>query len=403
MQLVEQHIITRSHPNWQEVDDAAFASKNLYNLVNYQMRQSFFETGGMLSMKKLYAAVKGSDAYCGLPRKVSNWVIKGVQKNWVAYFRAHREWREFPEKFTGEPRIPKYKHKEKGRNGLTYELGAISRKKEIVSQGLIKPSGLSLEIKTNQRSYDIVRIVPRKTHYVVEVVYTQSETQADVNPNWILGVDIGLNNLAAITSNKPGFVPHLINGRPLKSINQYYNKTKATLQSQLDDPEFGTSQRIESLTDRRTRRINHYLHTASRRLIEKMVKESIGTLAIGKNDGWKQEINIGTRNNQNFVSIPHARFIDMLSYKAQLVGIRVVVTEESYTSKCSFLDLEAIEKHETYVGKRVHRGLFRSSNGRLINADVNGAYNIIRKVAPESFTDGVEGIAVCPKWFSLAA
>jgi putative transposase len=403
MQLVEQHLITRSDPNWQEVDDASFASKNLYNFANYHMRQSFFDTGRALSMKKLYLKVKGSDAYCGLPRKVSNWVLKELQKNWTAYFRASRQWRQCPDKFTGEPRIPKYKHKQKGRNGLTYELGAISRKKEIVLKGLIKPSGLSLEIKTNQTSYDIVRIVPRKTHYVVEVVYTQSETQADVEKDWVLGVDVGLNNLAAITSNKPGFVPHLINGRPLKSINQYYNKTKALLQSQLDDPQFGTSHRIESLTDRRTRRINHYLHTASRRIIEKMVKERIGTLAIGKNVGWKQEINIGKRNNQNFVSVPHARFIDMLTYKAKLVGIKVVVTDEGYTSKCSFLDLESIGKHETYLGKRVHRGLFCSKEGRLINADVNGAYNIIRKVAPESFTDGVEGIAVCPKWLSLAA
>ncbi|MCH8292224.1 transposase [Candidatus Poribacteria bacterium] len=353
-------------------------------------------------MKKLYAAVKGSDAYCGLPHKVSNWVLKTLKKNWTAYFKAHREWEKNPEKFTDNPRIPKYKDKETGRNVLTYELGAISRKKEILEQGIIKPSGLSFEVKTNQAEYDIVRIVPRKTHYVVEVVYTQPETKAQVNPDWIAGVDIGLNNLAAIASNKPGFVPLLVNGRPLKSQNQYYNKEKASLQSQLDDPEYGTSQRIESLTDRRNRRINHDLHTASRRLVDWLVKEQIGTLAIGKNDGWKQEINIGKRNNQNFVSIPHSRFISMLTYKAQLVGIKVVVTEESYTSKCSFLDLESIEKHETYMGQRVRRGLFRASNGRFINADVNGAYNLIRKVAPNAFADGVEGIAVCPKWLLAA-
>jgi putative transposase len=269
---------------------------------------------------------------------------------------------------------------------------------------LVKPSGLSLEIQTKQADYDMVRIIQRKTHYVVEVVYSQLETQADLNEDWIAKVDIGLNNLAAVASNKPGFVPLLVNGRPLKSINQFYNKQKADLQSQLDDGTGrGTSARIQRLTDKRNRRIDHTLHTQSRRMIDSLVKERIGTLGIGKNDGWKQEINIGKRNNQNFVSIPHARFIEMLSYKAKLVGIKVKILEESYTSKCSFLDLEPIEKHEEYVGRRVHRGLFSACDGRWINADVNGAYNIVRKVAPNAFADGVEGIAVCPKWLPLAA
>jgi putative transposase len=148
------------------------------------------------------------------------------------------------------------------------------------------------------------------------------------------------------------------------------------------------------MTNKRTRKINHYLHTQSRRLIDLLVEEGIGTLVIGKNENWKQEINIGKRNNQNFVPIPHARFIDMLTYKAQLVGIRVIVREESHTSKCSFLDLEPIEHHEQYVGKRVKRGLFRASNGRRIHADVNGSYNILRKEIPDSFGQGIEGVAV---------
>ena len=144
------------------------------------------------------------------------------------------------------------------------------------------------------------------------------------------------------------------------------------------------------------------LHTHSRRIVDSLVTERIGTLAIGKNDGWKQAINIGKKNNQNFVAVPHARFIEMLTYKAELVGIKVTVIEESYTSKCSFLDLESIGQHLTYMGQRAFRGLFRASDDRLINADVNGAYNIIRKVAPNAFADGVEGIAVCPKWLLAA-
>jgi putative transposase len=124
--------------------------------------------------------------------------------------------------------------------------------------------------------------------------------------------------------------------------------------------------------------------------------EGIGTLVIGKNDGWKQEANMGKRNNQQFVQIPHARFIQMLSYKAELVGIQVILQEESHTSKCSFLDNEPICHQERYMGKRVKRGLFRSAAGRRINADVNGSLNIIRKAIPDSFGQGIEGVAVRP-------
>jgi putative transposase len=138
------------------------------------------------------------------------------------------------------------------------------------------------------------------------------------------------------------------------------------------------------------------LHLASRRLIETLLLYRIGLLIIGKNDGWKQAITLGDRNNQNFVNIPHARFIAMLVYKAQLVGIAVIVTEESYTSKCSFLDLEPIGKHENYAGKRLKRGLFQAGDGRLINADVNAAYNILRKVIPNAFGNGIAAAVVQP-------
>jgi putative transposase len=128
-----------------------------------------------------------------------------------------------------------------------------------------------------------------------------------------------------------------------------------------------------------------------------LVAEGIGTLVIGKNDGWKQEISIGKRNNQNFVQVPHARFIQMLSYKAELVGIQVILVNESHTSKCSFLDDEPICHHERYAGKRIKRGLFRASDGRrIINADVNGAYNILRKAIPEAFGQGKAGVVVHP-------
>ena len=209
-----------------------------------------------------------------------------------------------------------------------------------------------------------------------------------------------MNTLAAVAANQPGFVPFLVNGRPVKALNQWYNKRRAYLQSKLPPGRF-TSRQLDILTDKRKRQIDHYLHVASRQIIDVLVTHRIGTLVIGKNDGWKQHVQLGHRTNQTFVFLPHARFIEMLTYKAQLVGITVIVTEESHTSKCSFLDGESIGHHGQYLGKRVKRGIFVSATGRQINADVNGAYNMIAKVVPDAFGQGRAGVVVHPVGLTL--
>lgn len=398
MQLVEQHVINRNDSRYQAVDVAAFASKNLYNLANYHMRQSFIHQGKYLGYVEVYHLVKHTDAYQALPRKVSNDVLRLLDKNWKAFRKALAAWYEAPSRFSGRPCLPKYKDKQKGRNVLIYDLQALSQ--TALKQGVIAPSQSGITVSTKKHNVKQVRIVPRHGQYVVEVIYERQEQPATVNPELVAGIDIGLNNLATLTSNQPGFTPLLVNGRPLKSINQYYNKRKANLESKLMkmDARRRTSQQLEQLTNKRTRKINHYLHTHSHRIIEHLVEQGIGTLVIGKNINWKQEANLGKRTNQHFVQIPHARFIEMLTYKAQLVGIRVILQEESHTSKCSFLDNEPICHHEQYLGKRVKRGLFRTSTGRRINADVNGSFNIIRKAIPDSFSarQGIEGVAVRP-------
>ncbi|MBI5667388.1 MAG: IS200/IS605 family element transposase accessory protein TnpB [Chloroflexi bacterium] len=394
MQLVEQHIITRRDPRWGAIDAACCLSKNLYNAANYPVRQEYIFQHRFIAYAELDKLMKHNPDYCALPRKVSQWVLKQVDHDWQAFFAARAAWEIHPETFQGRPKLPQYKHKTEGRNLLTYTVQAVG-KKVFKKQGLIQPSQLDITIQTQQKSFDQVRIVPRKTHYVVEVVYTASVQPAAVDPERIAAIDIGLDNLATVTSNQPDFCPLLVNGRPLKAINQYYNKERARLQSYLKDDR-KTSRRIDGITAKRNRRVNAYLHLASRRVIETLVQHHIGTLVIGKNDGWKRDINLGKCTNQNFVQIPHARFIEMLSYKAELVGIRVVLTEESYTSKCSFLDNEPIGKHEVYAGKRIQRGLFRASDGRLIHADVNGALNILRKVIPNAFGNGIGAAVVQP-------
>ncbi|MBV9691068.1 MAG: transposase [Ktedonobacteraceae bacterium] len=405
MQLVEQTIINQSDPRYAAIDAAAFASKNLWNAANYLVRQSFIHEHVYLDNVKVYHLIKSHEAYKALPAKVSNQVIIQLHKAWVAFFEAMEAWREDPSKFLGRPKLPGYKDKVKGRNLLVYEKGAIS--KRALKRGKLAPSGLGIEVPTAQQAVKQARVVPRIGFYVVEISYEKAVEQTEVNPEYYAGIDIGMHILAALTSNKPGFQSVIVNGRPVKSINQYYNKRRAQLQKKLGKT--GTTKRMQRMTNKRNRRIDHYMHQASRYIIDVLVKEGIGTLVIGKNDAWKQGCEMGKRTNQNFVQIPHARFIAMLTYKAELVGIAVKITEESYTSKASFLDLDPLpvkkngdETTYTFSGRRVKRGLYRASNGRSIHADCNGSGNIIRKVAPDAFgSKGVEDFAVYPVRMTL--
>jgi putative transposase len=377
MQLVEQHVIRKTDPRFAAIDQAAFASKNLYNAANYIVRQAYIQEGVYLNYAAVFHRIKDHEAYCAMPRKVSNNVLRLLDKNWKSFFRARDAWEEDPSRFLGRPRLPRYKDKQAGRNLLIYDLQAIST--TGLQRGEVIPSQLGISVPTKQTSIKQVRIVPRKGYYVVEAVYEQEPIPAAVDLALYAGIDVGLNNLAAITSNKAGFVPRIVNGRPVKSLNQFSNKRKAALQRRLGHP--GTTAQMERLTAHRTRQIDHYLHTASRRIIDLLVTEGIGTLCIGKNPLWKQHAHLGKRNNQNFVSVPHARFVEMLAYKAALVGIQVKITEESYTSQASFLDADPLpiydpqrkEKPPTFSGRRLKRGLYRAGDGRHINADVNGA------------------------------
>jgi putative transposase len=395
MQLVEQHRIDRYDPRWRAIDEATFASKNLYNAAMYMKRQAYIhEQHRVISYADLDKQMQPTTEYRVLPSKVAQWVLKQVCTAWDSYFAACAEWERNPGKFLGHPKLPKYLNKV-GRNLLVYTAQAISR--DPKNAGWIVPSQVPVRIATKLTHAEIaqVRLVPKATHYVVEVVYDRPLTPQLVDPTLIASIDIGVNNLAAITANKPNFTPRLVNGRPLKSLNQYYNKRRAKMQARLPKEQFN-SRALDEMTDARVRAIAYYLHTASRAIINLLVTEGIGTLVIGKNVGWKQEANMGKKNNQSFVFIPHARFMEMLTYKAELVGIRVVTIEESHTSKCSFLDLEPIGHHDRYLGKRVKRGLFRASTGQEINADINGSYNILRRFAPDAFSQGVVSCLLRP-------
>lgn len=222
-----------------------------------------------------------------------------------------------------------------------------------------------------------VRVLPRNNHHIVEVVYKVIEKELKPDNGRYASIDLGLNNLATVSSNV--VKPFIINGRPLKSINQYYNKEVARLQSLLKDNK-RTSKRIYNITLKRNNKVKDYLHKSSKTIMNFLVSNNISTLVIGYNEEWKQNINLGRRNNQSFVNVPFYTFIKQLEYKCKLEGINVITTEESYTSKCSFLDSEPLRKHNVYKGKRIKRGLFKSAKGKFINVDLNGSLNILRKV-----------------------
>jgi len=411
MKLVEKHIISKNHKSYKEIDHLAFLSKNLYNKGNYIIRQEFIRTSKEVEQGKRENAkwirynelqkqlqTSNDPDYIALPRKVSQQVLRQLDNNWKSFFKATKEWKKTPDKFKKRPSLPKYKHKTKGRNILIYTIQAIS--KVELKNNIVKLSNTNIQIKTKQKNIQQARIVPLpyKT-YKIEIIYEKEIEQRNTDKNRIASIDIGLDNLATVTSNVKEFRPLIINGRPLKAINQYFNKRKAELLSKLmkQYKDRWTSNRIDKLTLKRNNKIEDYMHKASRMLVDKLVEFNIGTLVIGKNDGWKTGVNIGDKNNQNFALIPHAKFINMLEYKCQLKNISVILQNESHTSKCSLIDNEDICHHETYVGKRISRSLFRSANGVIINADVNGSGNIMRKAIPNCFTtNGIEGFVVSP-------
>ena len=368
MILTERHIIKKTNSLYKELDMLCFLSKNLYNSALYTVRQFYFENKkyiNWININNQFIKNKQIDYYA-LPCKVSQQTLKIVDQNMKSFFNALKA-------KNSKPRLPKYLDKAKGRFVVTYTNQAIS--KTELKKGYIVLSKTNIRIKTKVHDIQQVRIVPQNNIIVIEVLY---KVNCKIS-NFDIRKYFGLNNLMSC-----GFSdvrPMLINGRPLKSINWYYNKKKAELQSLLKNKY--TSNRITNLTIKRNNKVNDYLHKSSRLFINYLVSNDITDVVIGYNKEWKQGINIGRVNNQNFVNIPYYKLLNMLTYKCELLGITVHITEESYTSKCSFLDNEEICKHDGYKGKRIKRGLYKSSDGRLINADVNGALNILKKVIGE--------------------
>jgi putative transposase len=373
-----------------------FKSKNLYNRANYIVRQEFIDNGKWISPFDLNKMLKSEDAFKELPAKTSQQIMILLGKNWKSFFRGIKDWKGNRHKYCGKPNLPKYK-KKNGRQIVFFDY----------TQGIFKEGRYYfprrdrkkieyIEMNIFKDKFKLLRIVPYGNCYKIEIVY-EKETldKIEFNNNYI-AIDLGINNLATLTNNI-GLQPIVINGRILKSINCYYNKIRSKAMSYISK---GTSNKIKKIDVKRNNIVNTYMHKISRWIINYCLANNIDNVIIGRNKDWQRNINIGHKNNQTFAQIPFENLIRKIIYKAEENGIKVIVTSEEYTSKSSFIDndiLPNIKGDYIFSGKRKNRGLYKSKNGELINADVNASYNILRKCNPEFvFNDRIKGISLYP-------
>ena len=395
MRLVERHIVKDNR-----FEDICFKSGLLYNYVLYNIRQEIFSGNYLKEFDLSNKLCKENQFdFRNLPNHVSQQVIKQVFKNIKSWMRLKKDFEKNPSKYGNHrPHLPSYK-KGKKQNMVVFTNCDCRIKDDgyiHFVKNTIKP------IKTNVKKDELkqVRIIPQATCYVVEVVYERKEIDLGLDKDNFLSIDLGLNNLCSCISNV-GLIPFIVNGRIMKSFNQWYNKNKAKLMSYVGD--VGTSKRLRQLNNYRNFWIEDYIHKVSRYIVNYCINNNIGSIVIGLNKGWKQEINLGKKTNQKFVEIPFSRLIDKISYKCKLVGISFQINEESYTSKVDHLAFEKLGKHDVYLGKRKKRGLFQSSIGKLLNADINGAIGIGRKVFGDFYVSKIidSGFAFNPVRVSI--
>jgi putative transposase len=410
-------------------------SKDLFNSANkiiYASSHLFILTkegtqkaGKTASYYEVEQELQGSPEYAALPSQTSQQIIYQVRDAWNGFFEAIKEWKADLKKdpkdrrFKGRPQPPEWKD-DSAENLLIF----------TSQQGVVKNSYLQfpkrtriLPVKVNPTrlgKLKQVRILPRGYYAVVEIVHEKEKPQlegAELVKSHVVALDLGVRNTVTLVSNC-GLRPIVVRGGAVKAINAHYNKQRAQYQSIYNEAGIDwQTKRLERLDRKHNNKIEDIFHKLSQSIINYCFSNRVGTVVIGYNPYWKQKTRLGKRNNQNFVGIPFLSLVEKIQYKAELLGITVITLEESHTSKCSFLDAESIEHHENYLGTRgvwqqiddlkfqqkhdgrkgkVCHGLFKTAAGKVINSDVNGAYNILRKAFPEFSNDGIGGLGLVP-------
>ena len=390
MQLVERHIIKDNR-----FEAICLKSGLLYNYVLYNVRQGIF-SGNYLKEYEFSTKLCKEDQidFRGLPCSVSQQVVGQVFKTINLWIKQKKDFEKSPSKYNNRrPHLPRYK-KGKKQNIVIFTTSACRLKKDgyiYFVKNIIQP----IKTKIGDNKLCQVRIIPQATCYVVEVIYEKKEQDLNLDKSNVLSIDLGLNNLCTCISNV-GLKPFIVNGKIIKSFNQWFNKKRAKLMSYIGDK--GTSKRLQQLNNYRNFWIEDHIHKISRFIVNYCINNNIGSLVIGLNKGWKNGISLGKKTNQKFVEIPFSKLVYKISYKCKLVGISFQTHEESYTSKVDHLAFEPLKKQEVYLGKRKKRGLFQSSTGKLLNADINGAIGIGRKAFGNSYVSRIidSGLAFNP-------
>ena len=387
MDSTEKEIIYPTDERFDLIKELCHLSKNLYNASLYDVRQYYFETKSYRtwqSQRPIFTKNHNPDYYA-LQSHLAGEVLMQVGRQFISFYN---------NKSNKKKRIPKYKDKN-GYNVVTFPKLAISKQidfdedKQIYTYTLCKKS-YNLKIQSTKPNVKMVQFVYDEANNLIKCfkIYEVEQPELKRDNSRYFSIDPGLNNIVSIYNNI-GIRPLLYNGRPIKSINQYYNKTTAKLRSELPT-NVKTSKRLKQLSLKRNNKIEYEMHKISTHIINEAVKNNISKIFIGNNKGWKKGIKIGRRNNQNFVNIPHTKLFNQLSYKGLLNGIEVIFTEESYTSKASFFDKDELpiygesDSHK-FSGRRIKRGLYKDSKGNIWNADLNGAANIMRKCSDKAY------------------
>ena len=408
-------VINNSHSLYPYFDEHCRLSRNLYNASLFRLRQNFTSLNKeslsdnekevvqeiykvidtyqlskpktLISYKfleKLMRVNSNPDFFAGLPMQSSQLVLKDAIRDFKSWLASLSKYKKEPSLFLGKPKMPTYKKSE-------ISMVKFTNQDCVLKNGKLKfpKTTLTLSLPNIDGNLQEVQIKPYYDNFIVLVIYSKERVKRNASV-YTCGIDIGVNNLVALIDNKNSCL--LYKGEIIKSCNQYFNKEKARLTSALSkcqNTDYKNTKRLLQLSKKREAYIKDYMHKVSKDIVNHCINNDIGTIVIGKNKEWKQNFNIGKTNNQNFVSIPVNILIAMIQYKAEREGIKVIIREESYTSKASFIDDDFIpDYNETttpaFTGKRIKRGLFKSRDGVVVNADLNGAANILRKEFPDA-------------------
>ena len=387
---VKQQLKHLSKEEYLSLKELSHTAKNLYNQAVYNIRQYYFQENKYLNYQKNNSLLKSSDNYKTLNSNMSQQILKKVDGSFKSFFGLLKK--KNKGMYNAKVKLPSYLPKN---SFTTLVIGFVRLNEDtlvIPYSNSFKKDHKKISIKIPpillDKKIKEIRIIPKFNARFFEVQYTYEvqEEQRNLDKNHALAIDFGINNLATCVTNKGK--SFIIDGKKLKSINQWFNKENARLQSIKDKQKYDKKPTLRQkyLYSSRNNKVNDYMSKTARKIINYCLENNIGTLVCGYNETFQRNSNIGKANNQTFVNIPFGKLREKLEYLCKLYGLIFVEQEESYTSKSSFFDMDILPKFEvdkpqtySFLGKRIKRGLYQTSKGYIFNADVNGALNILRK------------------------